>query len=93
MPREGNNIEQFLIVPGDVLFNNSNSTELVGKSALFEGYVEPIVYSNHFTRLRTVTDALWPDFLASWLNLQWQRGVFAANRPQRVRLEAPHCFT
>lgn len=78
VPREANDIEQFLIVPGDVLFNNTNSTELVGKSALFEGYVEPIVYSNHFTRLRTVAESLLPDFLASWLNHQWQQGVFAA---------------
>jgi type I restriction enzyme S subunit len=65
-------------VPGDVLFNNTNSTELVGKSALFTGYSEPIVYSNHFTRLRTISDALLPDILASWLNQQWQQGVFAA---------------
>ena len=78
VPREGNNIEPFLLVPGDVLFNNTNSTELVGKSALFNGYVEPIVYSNHFTRLRTSPDDLLPDFLASWLNHQWQQGVFAA---------------
>ena len=68
VPREGNNIEQFLLVPGDVLFNNTNSTELVGKSALFNGYVEPIVYSNHFTRLRTLPEDLLPDFFASWLN-------------------------
>jgi type I restriction enzyme S subunit len=78
VPHEANDIEQFLIVPGDVLFNNTNSTELVGKSALFEGYVEPIVYSNHFTRLRTVTESLLPGFLASWLNHKWQQGVFAA---------------
>jgi len=77
VPHAANDIEQFLILPGDVLFNNTNSTELVGKSALFEGYVEPIVYSNHFTRLRTVTEALLPDFLASWLNHKWQQGVFA----------------
>ncbi|HEY5503856.1 MAG TPA: hypothetical protein VIK28_01765 [Sedimentisphaerales bacterium] len=78
VPREGNNIEPFLLVPGDVLFNNTNSTELVGKSALFAGYAEPIVYSNHFTRLRTISDALLPDVLASWLNHQWQQGVFSA---------------
>lgn len=78
VPRDGNNIEPFLLVPGDVLFNNTNSTELVGKSALFTGYVEPIVYSNHFTRLRTISNALLPDFFASWLNQQWQQGVFAA---------------
>ena len=78
VPREGNNIEQFLLAPGDVLFNNTNSTELVCKSALFNGYVEPIVYSNHFTRLRTLSEDLLPDFFASWLNHQWQQGVFAA---------------
>lgn len=78
VPRQGNSIEPFLLMPGDVLFNNTNSTELVGKSALFAGYAEPIVYSNHFTRLRTVSDCLCPAFLASWLNHQWQQGVFAA---------------
>lgn len=78
VPREFIDIEKFLIVPGDVLFNNTNSTELVGKSALFEGYDEPLVYSNHFTRLRALTEALLPDFLAIWLNHQWQQGVFAA---------------
>ena len=60
-----------------MLFNNTNSTELVGKSALFSGYSEPIVYSNHFTRLRTIDNRLNPVFLASWLNNQWQRGIFA----------------
>jgi len=78
VPREGNKIEPFLLVPGDVLFNNTNSTELVGKSGLFAGYAEPIVYSNHFTRLRTISDVLLPDVLASWLNQQWQQGVFTA---------------
>jgi len=78
VPHEANDMEQFQLVPSDVLFNNTNSTELVGKSALFEGYSEPIVYSNHFTRFRTVSEALLPDFLARWLNHKWQQGVFAA---------------
>ena len=70
-------IEEYRLLPGDVLFNNTNSTELVGKSALFEGYPESVVYSNHFTRLRTKTDVLLPAFLAAWLNHQWLRGVFS----------------
>jgi type I restriction enzyme S subunit len=78
VPRGIKNIEQYLLVPGDVLFNNTNSTELVGKSALFTYYKEPIVYSNHFTRLQTVGNELLPEILASWLNLQWFQGVFAA---------------
>lgn len=45
-------IERYHLEKGDVLFNNTNSVELVGKTAYFEGYVEPVVFSNHFTRLR-----------------------------------------
>lgn len=78
VPRDATDIDQYQIMPGDVLFNNTNSTELVGKSALFESYLEPLVYSNHFTRLRTATDSLSPEYLANWLNYQWQQGVFAA---------------
>ena len=37
---------------GDVLFNNTNSPELVGKTALFIDPDEP-AFSNHMTRLRT----------------------------------------
>lgn len=62
---------------GDVLFNNTNSTELVGKSALFVEHTEPVVYSNHFTRLRAKEGKLLPEYLALWLQKQWQNRVFA----------------
>lgn len=77
VPADASTVDQYSLVPGNVMFNNTNSTELVGKSALFEGYEEPIVYSNHFTRLRTKPDVLLPAFLAAWLNHQWLKGVFA----------------
>ncbi len=38
-------------VRGEVLFNNTNSTDLVGKSAVFD-IDEPCACSNHMTRLR-----------------------------------------
>ena len=69
-------IQKYQLEPGDVMFNNTNSTALVGKSALFEGYGEPIVYSNHFTRLRANTAMLEPGFLAAWLVSQWQLRTF-----------------
>jgi len=50
---------------------------MVGKTAIFSGFGEPVVFSNHFTRLRTKTDTLTPDFLALWLHSQWQAGLFA----------------
>lgn len=76
VPADSETIAAYRLEPGDVLFNNTNSTDLVGKTALFEGHNEPVVFSNHFTRLRVVPDKLSPAFLAFWLQEQWQRCVF-----------------
>jgi len=70
-------IDEYRLRRGDVVFNNTNSTELVGKSALFQDHAEPVVYSNHFTRLRVRPGVLSPAYLSAWLNHQWQRGTFA----------------
>ncbi len=59
-----------------MLFNNTNSVELVGKSAIFFGYAEPVVYSNHFTRLRAKREVLDPSYLSFWLQQQWQLKIF-----------------
>jgi type I restriction enzyme S subunit len=77
VPAEKETIKQYKLDVDDVLFNNTNSVELVGKSALFTGFSEPVVYSNHFTRLRPKSEALLPAFLSAWLNQQWRQGVFA----------------
>jgi type I restriction enzyme S subunit len=49
---------------------------LVGKSAIFTGYPEAIVYSNHFTRLRVKGDLADPGFVTLWLISQWQARTF-----------------
>lgn len=77
VPADSDTIAEYRLQSGDILFNNTNSAELVGKTALFEDYEEPIVFSNHFTRLRTDPDCLLPSFLAFWLQAQWQNGLFA----------------
>lgn len=77
VPADAETIERYRLRLGDVLFNNTNSTELVGKSAYFETHEEPIVFSNHFTRLRVKRDALEPLFLALWLRGEWEKGTFA----------------
>src|SRR5206468_1601106 len=60
----------------DVLFNNTNSTELVGKSSIFLGHSEPVTFSNHFTRLRVHPERIDPKYLARWLTKQQQSRVF-----------------
>jgi type I restriction enzyme S subunit len=64
---------------GDVLFNNTNSVKLVGKSAVVR---EPVqcAFSNHITRLRIVDkDRLDAHWLLLCLRNMWAEGYFAAN--------------
>jgi type I restriction enzyme S subunit len=100
VPRDQRNVEAYLLQPGDVLFNATNSPDLVGKSAYFPGYDEPAVFSNHFLRLRPRPDVLDGRYLAYWLRLQFQRGVFqgmcrqwvnqaSVNRDSLLGLELP----
>ena len=60
---------------GEVLFNNTNSTALVGKSAVFREAV-PAVCSNHVTRLR-LRNGIEPEFVAAVLNMLQERRYFA----------------
>ena len=77
VPADAATVAAYALAPDDVLFNNTNSAELVGKAALFEGHDEPLVFSNHFTRLRVMTDHMSPLYLALWLQMQWVQGLFA----------------
>lgn len=62
---------------GDVLFNNTNSSELVGKTCMVEVPIDG-GYSNHITRLRVIAERCAPRFLALILHAAWQLGRFGA---------------
>ena len=57
---------------GEVLFNNTNSTSLVGKSAVFREHISAVC-SNHVTRL-LVKDDIEPEFVEMVLNMLQHRG-------------------
>jgi type I restriction enzyme S subunit len=69
-------LDSYLLRDGDVLFNNTNSEELVGKTAYWARR-ENAVLSNHMTILRVVDPAaLNAQFLAFYLLLKWNEGHF-----------------
>jgi type I restriction enzyme, S subunit len=70
------NLGDLIAEPGDILFNATNSPELVGKSALFPGYDEPVTFSNHFLRLRFDAKRVVPGYVVRWLHAQWMRRIF-----------------
>jgi restriction endonuclease S subunit len=63
------------IKKGDILFNNTNSAELVGKTALvnIEG---DFAFSNHMTRLRFPSDKVLHEYMAILLHSLWMSGYF-----------------
>jgi len=63
---------------GDVLFNRTNSPELVGKAAVFRGQLTPCSYASYLIRVRLHAD-IRPEFLVYFLTSpygrQWIRSV------------------
>ena len=59
-------IEKYRLLPGDVLFNRTNSPELVGKTAVYKGE-RPAIYAGYLIRVRCGEDLL-PDYLNYCLN-------------------------
>ena len=71
-------LDNYLLREGDVIFNNTNSEELVGKTAYWDRD-EQSVLSNHMTILRVLErDALDPQFLAFFLLESWFERHFEA---------------
>jgi type I restriction enzyme, S subunit len=76
VPADVRKIEKYSLRPGDIVFNSTNSPDLVGKTALFHGFNEPVLFSNHFLRLRVDGKCAEPGFIAFWLNRCWLHRTF-----------------
>lgn len=66
-----NEIEKCTVRRGDVLFNRTNSKELVGKTCVYDRD-EMMVLAGFVIRVR-VTDRILPEFLAAFLNTDFSK--------------------
>lgn len=58
--------ERYLVKSGDVLFNRTNSADLVGKTAVYR-YADSVAYAGYLIRLRANADND-PEYLGRFLN-------------------------
>jgi len=65
--------DRYLVRNGDVLFNRTNSPELVGKTAIFRE-TKPMAYAGYLIRLR-VNRENDPEYLACFLNTSYSKRV------------------
>ncbi len=61
------NAAKYSLEPGDVLFNRTNSFELVGKTSIFKEK-GLFLYASYLLRLRVKRDLLDPDYLNYYMN-------------------------
>lgn len=82
-------INNLLLGANDLLFNNTNSIDLVGKSALFKQAPFPCTFSNHFTRFR-FREIVLPDWVLNIFIVLWQKGFFKSVAIRHVGQAAVH---
>jgi type I restriction enzyme S subunit len=68
-------LKKYQLKQGDVVFNNTNSSKLVGKSAIFNDS-KICLYSNHLTRLRVKKELVLPEWLLFYFRARWLNGDF-----------------
>jgi type I restriction enzyme S subunit len=71
MDLEAKDRERYLVADGDVLFNRTNSADLVGKTAVFRAN-RPMAYAGYLIRLRTTAEND-SEFLGAFLNLPYSK--------------------
>ncbi len=62
---------------GDIIFNNTNSTELVGRAVVVREDMNT-AFSNHLTRIRVDESKVTPEWVAYCINTLWKQGYFAS---------------
>jgi type I restriction enzyme S subunit len=66
--------DRFRLRKGDLLFNRTNSKELVGKTGLWDGRLDAVAAS-YFIRLRARMESAHPTYLWAWMNSRHMKHV------------------
>jgi type I restriction enzyme S subunit len=83
-PRDWPQLEEFILQDGDVLFNRTNSAELVGKTAVYKGSHQKAVFASYLIRIRVNKGAYDPDMLSSFVNSFYGRRYITSVVSQQV---------
>jgi type I restriction enzyme S subunit len=81
LPREEEN--KYRLAAGDILFNRTNSVELVGKSGVFDGAREAI-FASYLIRFRAKRELVEPEYLCSYINSRFGRAFIVANMARAI---------
>jgi type I restriction enzyme, S subunit len=77
-------IEEYQLMPGDVLVNRVNSRELVGKAAVIPEGLGQIVYESKNIRMRVLRDVTLPEYISYFLQTREARDQIEIEAKQTV---------
>ena len=66
--------QKYILAPGDILFNRTNSRELVGKTGLWRGGLEAVPAS-YLIRIRVDREQTLPEFFWAYMNTKFMKQV------------------
>jgi type I restriction enzyme S subunit len=70
--RQGIDVRGFMVRQGDILFNRTNSAELVGKAAVFDLDLEA-VFASYVVRIECDDQLVSSRYVCGWINSPWGR--------------------
>jgi len=82
LPADHDEFPRLLLEPGDLLFNRTNSPELVGKTAVFRGD-RRCSFASYLIRVKTVSRCV-PEFVAAYINSSYGRAWVKSVVTQQV---------
>ena len=83
LPSDHEEFPDLLLRSGDLLFNRTNSSELVGKSAVYRGIPQECSFASYLIRVRFGSRVL-PDFANAYLNSSFGRAWVSRVVSQQV---------
>src|SRR6266704_1057180 len=83
LPANHSEFPGLLLEEGDLLFNRTNSAELVGKSAVYRGNLSKCSYASYLICVRTLAGCL-TDYLCFFLNSSYGKAWVASVVTQQV---------
>ena len=83
LPNGNPEVKKTLLNPGDLLFNRTNSVELVGKSAVFKGELPAVCFASYLIRV-SFDDSYLSDLACTYINSEHGRNFIRSVVSQQV---------
>jgi type I restriction enzyme S subunit len=77
-------VEGLLLDEGDILFNRTNSAELVGKSAVYYNVYPKSIFASYLIKIKPFTEFIIPEILSEYINSVLGKNYITKVRSQQV---------